>query len=86
MYPGSSPKRAGELKGESLPSEHLFVYPIGVGANGADIDVRGHGPHAVERSTNYRSGTKGWPRQAGVFTLVRRRFPEITTSAAMVTR
>ena len=34
----------------------------------------------------YRSGTKGWPRQAGVFTLVRRRFPEITTSAAMVMR
>ena len=35
---------------------------------------------------SYRSGTKGWPRQAGVFTFVRSRFPEITTSAAMVMR
>ena len=34
----------------------------------------------------YRSGTKGWPRQAGVFTFVMSRFPEITTSAAMVMR
>ena len=34
----------------------------------------------------YRSGTKGWPRQAGVFTFVRSRFPEIATRAAMVAR
>ena len=40
----------------------------------------GAGPRA------YRSGTKGWPRQAGVFTFVRSRFPEITTSAAIVMR
>ena len=37
-------------------------------------------------AASYRSGTKGWPRQAGVFVLVRSRFPEIATRAAMVMR
>ena len=33
-----------------------------------------------------RSGTKGRPMQAGVFTFVRTRLPEISTRAAIVTR
>ena len=32
-----------------------------------------------------RSGTKGWPMQAGVFIFVKMRLPEISTRAAIVT-
>jgi hypothetical protein len=35
---------------------------------------------------SYLSGTKDWARQAGVFACVSRLFPEIITSATIVTR
>ena len=63
---------------ESPPTELAFIQVVrghcaGAGAGG-------------EPRPRQRSGTKGRPMQAGVFTFVRTRLPEISTSAAIVTR
>ena len=61
---------------ESPPTELAFIHV-----------VRGHRAGAGgESRPRQRSGTKGRPMQAGVFTFVRTRLPEINTSAAIVTR
>ena len=61
---------------ESPPTELAFIQV-----------VRGHCAGAGgEPCPRQRSGTKGRPMQAGVFTFVRTRLPEISTSAAIVTR
>ena len=49
--------------------------------------VRGHcAGVGGESRPRHRSGTKGRPMQAGVFTFVRARLPEISTRAAIVIR
>lgn len=61
---------------ESPPAELAFIQVVHSHCAGA-----GGEPHPRQRS-----GTKGRPMQAGVFTFVKMRLPEINTSAAIVTR